>query len=297
MMRYVFLILFLTANICYSQKEKIKLPKGDREIKISKSRITPIVSIYIDKNETIFFENEKVTIEDISRLFLLYKYSLNEEDKMFIKIFLYLDERISYEIVDRIKTRLANAYGMHIIYKTNSIEDKNILKGIYFRCHPSIYRFKEIEKQITKKEAQENEKLLESIDDNMSMSMIPPPPPIYWAYDIMYRIYSLEQNVINESLNDKNYQCANLSDNGIEFGAEIISLNNKEEIKKILSDTDLIMLKFDSNLKYATYFEFLQTYKAIESANQSENKSTAFIIELSSELLDAYRRKEINFCN
>ncbi len=144
-------LIYLFCISLNAQIQSIKLPKGDDVITISKNNITPIYSIYVDKNKTIYLEKEKVELADLAKTLAYNRSQLDEWLKLQVKIFLYVDQSIKYSVLDKIKTELASANFYNLVFKTNTINDNNVLSGFSYRNHQSFFHIEEIKKVLTKK--------------------------------------------------------------------------------------------------------------------------------------------------
>ena len=65
-----------------AQIQSIQLPKGEDVISISKSSIAPIYSLYIDKNESIYLEDEVIALSDLAKTLAYNRSQLEELQKI-----------------------------------------------------------------------------------------------------------------------------------------------------------------------------------------------------------------------
>ena len=146
-----------------AQIETIKLLENNKIIKINK-KFTPVYSIYVDKNNSVFFDKRPIQVHEIAKKLSYYRYKLPFEYQTRIKVILYIDKGLKYSILDKIKTELANCYLYNIAYKTNSIEDEeDSLRGINMYNHQSFYHLKLLNKHLTKEKEAKNKRFNDSL--------------------------------------------------------------------------------------------------------------------------------------
>lgn len=289
----VFLLFFILK--VKAQVENIELPPGNEKITIN--RTTPAFSIYIDKNNSVYFEKQPIDINDLGKKLTYEVYKIPEEYKMSAKVFLYIDKNTSYKTVDKVKTEIATASLYNIYYKTNSIDDHNILSGIYWRNHRSFFHISKIEKQLTKKQEKEfkiKDSLAALKKKNTGLGIIPPPPPpppLHWSADYIFRLYSGQKDIVNEALEEREYTCVMIKNSGIETESGHFTFNETNMISDWLSEKKVVFIKFQENLTYTNYFVAINHFKTLSKA-----KSPLFV-ELSKEISDIYKDIEISLCN
>lgn len=281
----LFLISFTTTN---AQIDKIELPQLEEEIKIKTAIAT--YSFYVTKKNAVFLEKKPIRIQDISKELTYIRNKLGIEFRNKMIIFLYVDKNTPYATVDKIKIQLAMASCYKIVYKTMSIEDKDLLKGMYWRNHNSLFRIKQVI-QKTKKEEEAQKRLEDSIKalkvEHKSF-VPPPPPPVLWYYDFWDRIYSTQKDVVNEIVEDKTTTCITITNEGISINSKIISLDN-DELIKVLSNYEVAFLYFSPDLKYKNYFfTILKLKKSLKKI---------LFCEMSSEVVDFYKKEGIEICS
>ncbi len=275
--------------ITNAQIESISLPKGNVEIKVN--HFSPIISIYVDSTNSVYLEKELIKVYDISKELLYIRYKMPFEAQMTIKIFLYVDNNADYSTVDEIKTQLASAYYERVYYKTNSIEDKDILKGMSWTNHQSFFHLNKPEKVLTKKEHESQKRLNDSINEEFADIPAPPAPPSNWFFDSQHIIYSDSQNAIDEALEDKIYTCVTLTNEGYKSGNDILTFDKKEKVEHLFSYNDIVFVKFSQDLKYENYFKAVSQYKELD------NNRKGFFFELSHEITAIHKKSNIKLCN
>ena len=290
-------IFFLLSNL-KAQIGSIELPKGNEKIKINYT--TPIVSIYVDKKNTVYLEKEQVEISDLGKHLNYIRYKLPLEHKVFIKIFLYIDEKVSYKIIDKIKTEIASVYMYNIYYKTGSIEDKDLLNGLGFINHQSFFKHQLIERKITKKQKEENKRYNDSmrgIREEMGMDIFPPPPPppMHWTAEFKHKLYSDQQEIIDEVLEGRSYLCISIGNNGIKVEKELIDFDDLEDIEKVFLNNDVLLVNFDDNLDYKNYFKMINIVRKLERKNKERH--IPLFAEISLEIRGIHQKAGIKLCN
>ncbi len=282
-------LLFTT--VLNAQVSSIELPEGEDEIKIN--RFTPLLSIYVDENNEVYLEKEPIRVFDLAKELSYLRYKMPFEVQMRIKVFLYVDNNSSYSVIDEIKSQLASAYFERLYYKTNSIEDKDILKGISWTNHQSFYHLKMPNKILTKKEQERNKRYNDSLGKLGGFDGIPPPPPPQpnWFFDSQYIIYSDSKAAIEEALEGKKYSCVTLTNVGFEKDNEIIKFDDKEKLETLFYSQDIVFVRFSENLKYSNYISAIKDYKNLEI------KKRGYFFELSSEIEKIHEKSDIKLCN
>ncbi|WP_299130721.1 hypothetical protein, partial [uncultured Winogradskyella sp.] len=230
---------------------------------------------------------------DVAKELSYTRYKMLSHAQMSLKIFLYIDKNVDYNVVDEIKTQLASAYFEKLCYKTNSIEDKDILRGVSWTNHQSFYHLNRTEKVLTKKEKEKNKRYNDSLRRTSGFGDIPPPPPPppNWFFDSQYIIYSDSKEAIDEALEDKTYTCVTLSNEGYKRGNEILRFDKKDGVENLFSSNDIVFVRFSEALKYKNYFKAMSQYKEIDG------KKRGFFFELSHEIMEIYEKANIKFCN
>ncbi|WP_292947336.1 biopolymer transporter ExbD [Olleya sp. UBA1516] len=279
-----------------AQIQSIQLPKGEDVISISKTSITPIYSLYVDKHESIYLEDEAIALSDLAKTLSYNRSQLEEMQKHQVKIFLYIDQSVKYTIVDKIKTELASANFYNLVFKTNTIKDKDIVSGFSVRNHQSFFHLEEIKKVLTKKEEAKNKRYNDSIaklskDDSDSFLMFPPPPPppVDEMFALGYRVYTNQQEIIDEVLQGKTYNKLVLSDSGLKYGKNIIKITDNAQFIETLNAKDFAFISFDPALTYSNYFKFITLHRQLSK----KGWVTKPYLELSNEIIRIHKKANI----
>lgn len=280
-----------------AQIQSIQLPKGEDVISISKTSITPIYSLYIDKNESIYLEDEAIALSDLAKTLAYNRSQLAELQKFQVKIFLYIDQSVKNTIVDKIKTELASANFYNLVFKTNTIEDKDLLSGFSIKNHQSFFHIEDIKKRLTKKEDAKIKRYNDSIaklskDEADSFLMFPPPPPpVDDTYELRHRVYTNQQEVIDEVLEGKSYNKLELSNNGLKYGNSNIEIKDNAQFVETLNSKDVAFISFDPALTYSNYFKFITLHRQLSK----KGWVTKPYLELSNEIIKIHKKANIKF--
>lgn len=280
-----------------AQIQSIQLPKGEDVISVSKTSITPIYSLYIDKNESIYLEDEAIALSDLAKTLAYNRSQLAELQKFQVKIFLYIDQSVKNTIVDKIKTELASANFYNLVFKTNTIEDKDLLSGFSIKNHQSFFHIEDIKKRLTKKEDAKIKRYNDSIaklskDEADSFLMFPPPPPpVDDTYELRHRVYTNQQEVIDEVLEGKSYNKLELSNNGLKYGNSNIEIKDNAQFVETLNSKDVAFISFDPALTYSNYFKFITLHRQLSK----KGWVTKPYLELSNEIIKIHKKANIKF--
>ena len=280
-----------------AQIQSIQLPKGEDVISVSKTSITPIYSLYIDKNESIYLEDEAIALSDLAKTLVYNRSQLEELQKFQVIIFLYIDQSVKYTIVDKIKTELASANFYNLVFKTNTIEDKDLLSGFSIKNHQSFFHIEDIKKRLTKKEDAKIKRYNDSIaklskDEADSFLMFPPPPPpVDDTYELRHRVYTNQQEVIDEVLEGKSYNKLELSNNGLKYGNSNIEIKDNAQFVETLNSKDVAFISFDPALTYSNYFKFITLHRQLSK----KGWVTKPYLELSNEIIKIHKKANIKF--
>ncbi|MBV7269345.1 hypothetical protein [Winogradskyella luteola] len=204
-----------------------------------------------------------------------------------------MDKNANYSTLDIIKTQLASVHFKQLYYKTNTIEDKDILRGMSWINYQSFFKFKRLEKVLTDKEIENNNRLNDSLRKLGELNVIPPPPPPMpnWYFDNLHKIYSDNQEAIDEALEEQSYTCTLLTNEGFMTDTDIVTMENTEKLQELFSSFNIVFVKFDKDLIYSNYFKAIKAFKEIDTTNRG------FLVELSNEIVEIHKTSEINLCN
>ncbi|PKG50397.1 ExbD/TolR family protein [Olleya sp. 1-3] len=280
-----------------AQIQSIQLPKGEDVISISKTSIAPMYSLYIDKNESIYLEDEAIALSDLAKALAYNRSQLEELQKFQVKIFLYIDQSVKYTIVDKIKTELASANFYNLVFKTNTIEDKDLLSGFSIKNHQSFFHIEDIKKRLTKKEDAKIKRYNDSIaklskDESDSFLMFPPPPPpVDDTYELRHRVYTNQQEVVDEVLEGKSYNKFVLTNSGLKNGNSNIEIKDNAQFVETLNSKDVAFISFDQELTYSNYFKFITLRRQL----LKKGLVTKPYLELSNEIIKIHKKANIKF--
>ncbi|WP_296386691.1 hypothetical protein [Winogradskyella sp.] len=286
-----FMVIYslLFSWVINAQIDTIDLPEGDDDIKINTT--TLFFSIYVDNQSNVFLDKDSINVYNIAKRLSYLRYKLPEHFKMRVKINLYVDKKADYYIVDIIKTQLASAYFERLYYKTNSIEDADVLKGISWTNHQSFYHLERPKKILTKKQQEKNRRFNDSINRGFGDIPPPPAPPTSWFFDSQHIIYSDSKDAIEEALEGRTFSCITLTNKGYMKNDKIIKFKNKEKVESLFYSQDIVFVKFSDDLVYGNYLDAIKYYKDLD------NKKKGYFIELSSEIEMIHKKSDIQLSN
>ncbi|WP_422105278.1 ExbD/TolR family protein [Winogradskyella sp.] len=287
----VALWLLLGPMISFAQVDSIRLPKGDETVKIGKFR--PLFKIYVDANNMVYLEKEPIEVHKIAKTLAYRRYKLRHDNEAARAICLYIDERAAYATVDEIKTELASFDFERIYYKTNSIDDKDISKGIYMPNCWSFFKFRYLEKVRTDKQIEKSRRYNDSLRNIGDLDVIPLPPlPMpNWYIANIHKIYSDNQEAVDEALEKPSYTCAVLTNAGFKTDSGLVDPEDAEAMEAFFLPVNIVFVRFDDTLTYANYFKAIQGFKKMDM------RKRGFFIELSHEIVDIHKRSEITLCD
>lgn len=300
-MRHIILlgVILFTFHFGYAQISSIELPEGKKEIKVNQT--TAIFSIYITENGDIFLEDEEVELHTLGSKLQYVSSKLPEIVAFRKKLFLFIDNNAEYIIVDAVKTQLAQAKVQFIYYKTETIEDKDFLKGESAFNYASIIKYEDVDIAVTQREKSEMKMRMDSLKSEFPNNMpAPPPPPAPPVTSLTFypNFYSDRQEVIEEVLIDRLYKCLKISDKKLTLDeSKVIKIDELNSLKEELIGLDFLILRFDENLTFKTYFNVLKFLKKEAMSLYEENDKSFHVIEISKELSDIYKLNKISLCN
>lgn len=281
---------FLFVSISNAQVKSIELPEGEQEVKIT--RVTPVLSFYIDKFENIYLEKEPINLNDIGLKLDQAIKTIPEQNRLRTVIFLYIDKQTPYSTVDKLKTEIASLEVRKIVYKTGPIEDKDFFKGVYWKNYPQYNAMKMSEESTV--EIPTFTPISKS-SPTKNIPLPPPPPPLHWTYLLEKDIYSNQKQVIDKALLDRKISCITATNKGILYNSELIQLENNEALLELFKSLNVLFLDFDKDLSYNSYIETLKSFKGIYKLLE-RSKKKAFLVELSSQIKTIHNESEIDFC-
>lgn len=298
----VFLFCFFTTYVV-GQENEITLPSVD--VKLG-SYGSPYFSIYIDKIGNVFFEKDKIDINEVSqRLYEGYHdsdYPYGPSSLMPYSVHIFADKEAKFSVIDSVRTEISKtSASKYLIYRSNLKQENTYdIKGIKIKSPMSFYRLSPPLIMITKKhkreldsinkiEQSENPEII-SLDkalNTLSMGLI--------ASSIERAIYSIQQDVIDEALLSKKYKCINVTNQNI-ISDRSVYFNDIEKMKNVVNENDIVFLDYDKNLKYGEYIHFIEKFQKI-NPNFKNSVYKANIIELSYQIQSLHKKAKIKLCN
>lgn len=260
-------ILIVSFSTFSQNREATELPETETPL----TGVTiPFHSIYINKNNEIFFEEDKVGIHEIKeKIYGPYRNHRNYDP---IRIYpsdvhLYADVNADYKIIDAVKTEIASTNQKKIFYRSNlEMNNYSEMYGIKYRLPLSYYRFIPPDYLYSEQERMER---MEAAEENERLGMpdVPGPDSPLWVITSAEKIiYSIQDPVIREFFADKTVAFVNIGEDYFEYGSKKILFSEDKQIKEFFKDFDILIMNFQDGLKYKTYIHYLKTIISIEDS-------------------------------
>jgi biopolymer transport protein ExbD len=294
-MKIIFALCFFV-NIIYSQN-KINLPENN-ENNFSLLNV-PYHSIYVTKEKKIIFDNDTIELYNLKER-LLENYL--HEDYNIASIILnknvhfFIDKELKYDFYDKLFTEVSCVYDApYVILRSNFESDIYKIKGVKKKLFKSFYSFKAPKFYFTNVEIEEKEK--QYIEDKKNG--FPPIPNENdlnnWTLNsVETAIYTIQQEIIDEQLKDKNISCIKITSQGILKEKEYYPFEDKKIWKSLANDNNVIFITFDINLSYENYYKYSLSKPLVYGII---NKNNIEFIELSSQILHLHKKANIKLCN
>ncbi|NQX78020.1 hypothetical protein [Gilvibacter sp.] len=284
-MKIKILRFFLFAcAICSGQTSGIELPVYKGEYR---SVSTPYYPIYILKSEEIVLFNDTIAPEQLPKL--LYKGIPGYGSYMMIpkaQVHLIVDKDVSYSIVDEVKTQIASTAASRLYFYYRASNENGISSRIKAIRYPNYYSYFKLDvpaHMLLRSELPKQDSSLKSIEGEPP---IPPKPNhINIATSVEKAIYSKQQDVIDEALAGKKCTCLTLERDRIvqEINDGFVEIRD-EALNDLMSEYDVVFLKFDQRILYQDYFDYLIQLEAIQDLLKKVE-----IIELSKEIREIHK--------
>ena len=290
--RLILLSIFTVSFSAFSQnKEAIELPEMETRLN---GLTIPFHSIFVNNNNEIYFEEDKVEIHEIKeRIYGPYHNHRNYDPiRMYTSdIHLYADVNTDYIIIDAIKTEIASTGAKKKIFYRSDLEGDNYneMYGIKYRLPLSYYRFLPPDYLYSEKERMER---MEAEEENEQLGMpeVPAPDSPLWEITSAEKIiYSIQEPIIKEFFEDKKAALVNIGEDYFESGSKKILFSEDERIKEFFKDFDILIMNFQDGLKYKTYINYLKTIISIE-----DSLFLLQIVEYSNKIKSIHKQAGIN---
>lgn len=274
---YLIIFMMFTFAVAYPQtKDDIVLPKGGREI--GDNRTFKNVNFYVTKEQVVFIE-EGVSLKyfnDIANLLFASK-KVNSSNIRVLPT-LYADADTRFDFIQQIIRQIAL-----IRFKVECITDNN--RSIYKEIS-TLLKIDDSEIQrLTPKEEQQEE-----MD---SFFNTPPPPPIPWWLAARTDMYSGNVKKVKNVLSEHKYAVIKvLSNQRIEYKDQILS---ETKMADLLKENDILFIRFDENLFYKDFIYAIDFVNQIAKKVEAITKSSAYPIEVFSELEEFMIENDITF--
>ena len=270
MNRYKILLCLLILSFpAFSQeKDELELPQIEASLR---SFYFPFHSIFINKDNEIFFGDDKIEVYEVKeRLYGPY-YKHRNYDQITMnptEVHLFADVNADYAIIDAVKTEIASTNTLKkVLYRSNfEMEKSSEMFGIKYKLPPSYYRFIPPEKILNSEEKRERIKA-EKENRLLGMPDVPEPQSPFWDITSAEKIiYTIQPLVIKEFFPEKKAAFLNVGKDYFEFNSEKILFSEIEKLKTLLTNYDVVIINFQKGLKYSTYIKYLKTIIPVEDS-------------------------------
>lgn len=271
--KLIIIALFFN-SICNAQIESIQLPKSKNfEIKYSNNYVTPLLKVYVDKQNNVYLKDSLININDLGNRIFLFKKSLRLENIANLKVLLYADKKTNYITVDRVKSEISSAKIPHVFYRTNNIDD--ITSGLGLKNQGSLNYIK---KPLRK--AQKTDEVV--IIDFPGIREHP-------IKILKNKLYDKNFNYVKFKLKELKYiNIELLNGKKLKIGDKKVRLSDTEKIYDLIKNLDFYFITVKSNLNYNEYFKNISTL-----IKMYRNKKVDIpFIEISGELQRLLKSKE-----
>lgn len=301
-MNYKFLVFLFLMGVfnLNAQIDNIELPDVDAKVG---GLTIPHLDFYVTNTNEVIYNKDTIKVHEIKEL--LYqpiKYYGITSVYMPKHIHIFADKNVKYSLIDSVKTEISSTdSSKYIIYRSNFIQKNQYnVKGIKHKSPLSFYSFSPPEYLKTKKEIRERDSI-----SKKDYELNPKLPPIRslneipWkpVYSVERAVYGIQQKIIDEALENQIYKCYTVANNNLIENKTNNHIDiNKEELKKLLLGLDVIFLRFDIDLTYESYINFIKTLQELKP-NFVHNPNHAEVIELSSQIQELHKKFRIKLCN
>lgn len=271
---FLIVLLLLVSSICFAQKEAIELPKSyGFAVKYSKTSITPLYSIYINKKGDVDFENIRVPVTQLGDSLFKHSRNLRPDLLVWLITLIHADKNTPYIHVENVKSQMSSALLLKTVYRTGHIEDIN--SGLSVRLN----RKSLIPERKLAAEENTGDIIFEDIDIVED--------PIFKMID---DLYGLKFSSVKEILKSFSYKKVTFySDKKLKINGKKFSLEDKESIYKEIKNTDFVFTFPNPKMTYGTYFKNI----ALLTKTYKDNKMSPAFIEVSSDLQKILKREKI----
>lgn len=301
-MNYKFLVLLflIGAFSLNAQNNNIELP--DVDVKVGVLTI-PHFDFYVTNKGEVIYNKDTIKVHEIKEyLYRPIKGYRVTSVYMNKYIHLFADKNLRYSLIDSIKTEISSTNSSkYIIYRSNFKRNaQRKVKGIKHKSPLSFYAFSPPEYLRTKKEIRERDSVSKrEYELNPNLPPVSSLKEVSWkpAYSVERAVYSVQQKIIDEALENKSHKCYTVSNEWLIENKtnKLIDINEKE-LNKLLLSLDVVFLKFNNELTYESYINFIKILQDLKP-NFVHNPNFAEIIELSNQIQGLHKKFKIKLCN
>ncbi|TYA70176.1 hypothetical protein [Seonamhaeicola marinus] len=256
-------------------KEEIELPKGGKEIEFK--HLTNLYSLYITKNQEVYNDGKKLQyFQDVGYTLQHQKNSI--APGVSFKTLIYADSKVYYSFIEKIKYQLA-IDPRRVYFMTNDFYG---FTGMYYRFTSYYNQEIAIEKITTLEEDIFNAEN----GEEFFVDIVNP-----WEFDFEKNLYEGKKKGVEKTLQEVKTEVIEVGKNkSINYKGAII---NAGKLENLVTQNQIIFLKFAEGIYYEDYIYCIQEVKRIRTELRQKNKKGAYIIELSSKLINLLKENNI----
>ena len=266
----------------------IDLPDYDNEYR---SVSTPYYPIFVtEKQEIILFAD---TIDVYALSWKIMHGIPNFNNGVIIpniQAHLIIDKKVPYQFVDLVKTQVASTkVSKDYFYYRNSPEESitSRVKAIRNPNHLAFFNIR-AEPVITKRYLRIRDSI-RKINEASDLPIPPKPIALNTITSVEKAIYTLQPDAIDEALENKKCICLELKRDGLYEGkVKKVDIGDSKGLYGLYSGHDVVLLKFDKELIYQDYFNYLMMLDG-----NSEQLQKVEIVELSQEIIAVHQSAKI----
>ncbi len=270
--RYLIVFMMFTFAIAYPQpKDDIVLPKGGQKYeKVESLAEFEKPSLYITKEQVVFIEKVKLEYFNSISYFLFHFGEMNPPH-VFVIPRLYADTDTHFDFIQRVIHQTA-MMSSKIEFATQ--ENKSIRKDVSTLLKIDKSRISTLKEEIV-----------------VDFDIVPPPIP--WWLAARTDMYSGNVKKVKNVLSEHKYAVIKvLSNQRIEHKGQILS---ETKMADLLRENDILFIRFDENLFYKDFIYAIDFVNQIAKKVEAITKSSAYPIEVFSELEEFMIENDITF--
>uniref|UniRef100_UPI00404A547F hypothetical protein n=1 Tax=Gelidibacter sp. TaxID=2018083 RepID=UPI00404A547F len=283
-----------------AQVESIELPDVDMKIGVL---ALDHFDFYITKENVIIYNNDTIKVHQIKELLHQPTEDFGIETMAYMNktIHILADKNVKYKLIDSIKTEISSTNtSKYIIYRSNFEQKCSYnIKGIKHKSPLSFYSFSPAKFLKTDEEIRIQDSILKKrYELNPDLPPVPSFDDPSWipVKSIERATYSIQQKIIDETLNNKTFNCYYVTNEGLKIGSKQINLD-KNNLEKILLINDVVFIKYTDDLIYSNYIKFIELLQELKPNFTVTNSNYAEVVELSYQIQELHKKAKIKLCD